>query len=322
MFKKVDESYLESIKKEYSVPSLTHLIELAWSKDIVVEYLETKHSKNVYRLSKDGAFFYVFNTNSYSSMNSFPYFMAADKLSSFNLMLANEVKTPNTYTVDDFVPEVGFKYVYKPRFGSKGRGVSFFEGDKWKNIETGDVDMIIQEFHSGKDLRIQSVGGKFFAACMREPANVVGDGKSTVENLITLKNIKKLPGNRILKDKGTEDFLDNYGLKMESILEEGRKVYLTDLANISLGGDIWDVTDEVDNSYRDLVARIGIIFKERNFAVDLIVNDYTKSFFEDDAIVIELNVPGMWYHHLIAQPIGRDVGEAILDDWLANPEFY
>lgn len=322
MFKKIDRDYLDIYKLNYKAPSLVSLIESAWKKGVVVEYMQNGGLKNIVRLSKGEAFFYIFNTNSYSSMSAFSHLMAADKLSSFNLMLANSVPTPKTYTVDDFVAEVGMKYVYKPRFGSKGDSVYFFEGEGWRNIEVRNIDMIIQEFHCGKDLRIQAVGGKFFAACVREPANVVGDGKSTIENLIDLKNTEKLPGNRILKDKGTEAFLENYDLKMESVLEEGRKVYLTDLSNISLGGDIWDVTEEVHSSYYDLVARIGRAFKERNYAVDIVVDDFSKEWHEGGAQVIEINSPNMWYHHLIAKPNGRDVGDAILEDWLANPDLY
>lgn len=320
MFKKVDNSYLEHIKKEYNVPSLVHMIELSWFKDILVEYLETTYSKNIYRFSKDGAFFYVFNTNFSSSLKLIENFFSRDKYLSYQLLKELGVDTPITYLLEDFVGQLDKKYVCKPRFGSKGRGVNFFEGNF--DVKSFDEEMIIQDYCLGFDLRIHVVGKKIFAACVREPASVTGDGRLSIGELIDIKNVFKLNHNRIKKDETTIKFLEDRNLNMNTILEKGVKTYLSSLSNVSLGGDVLDVTDLIDSSYNTLITKLADNFKGRNFAVDCIVNDYTKSCFEGYAKVIEINSPGMWYHHLIAEPNGRDVGEAILEDWLANPEFY
>ena len=85
------------------------------------------------------------------------------------------------------------KYVCKPPDGTEGEGVqlniSTVEEVKTyvaRNAHLGPIYMLEQQIDL-RDLRIQVVGGKIVAACVREPAFVLGDGRFSVAELATAR---------------------------------------------------------------------------------------------------------------------------------------
>ena len=103
--------------------------------------------------------------------------------------------------------------------------------------------VIVEQFIEGFDFRLLVVNGKLIAAAKRTPAAVVGDGKSTIQQLIAKVNEDPRRGighekvlTSIKADKHTLDILKGRQLTLKSVLPAGETLYLKSTANISTGG--------------------------------------------------------------------------------------
>lgn len=100
-------------------------------------------------------------------------------------------------SVDEIVQDaltIDFPLVVKPNFGSLGKGVTTDIKNKSelkaaiqhvRDLDYGDV--VIERFVQGVDYRIYVVDNQVVGAIKRVPANVVGDGQHTIEQLIKQK---------------------------------------------------------------------------------------------------------------------------------------
>src|SRR5690625_4772421 len=98
----------------------------------------------------------------------------------------------NSDAIDE-VTEKTFKekgpFVLKPTFGSLGKGVTTNIDSKEKFIESLEyiksqfdyTDFLIEQHITGDEMRVYVVGDEVIAATKRVPANITGDGASTVE---------------------------------------------------------------------------------------------------------------------------------------------
>ena len=59
---------------------------------------------------------------------------------------------------------------------------------KVRDYEAIDQKVMLQQRVYGKDYRILCINGKFEVATLRTPAYIIGDGKSTIEQLIQKEN--------------------------------------------------------------------------------------------------------------------------------------
>ncbi len=91
--------------------------------------------------------------------------------------------------------DVGLPVVVKPQYGNHGRGVATNLQSKEQVIaafhaarEEGS-SIILEQHAPGDDYRLLVIGGKLVAAARREPAHVIGDGISTVQQLIDKVNL-------------------------------------------------------------------------------------------------------------------------------------
>jgi cyanophycin synthetase len=90
--------------------------------------------------------------------------------------------------------EIGLPVVIKPQFGSQGNGVSINLHseqqvlDAFDNANAFNCSVVTESFKEGADYRILVIGDKMIAASLREPAQVVGDGGSTIAQLVAAVN--------------------------------------------------------------------------------------------------------------------------------------
>ncbi|MRB24833.1 bifunctional glutamate--cysteine ligase/glutathione synthetase, partial [Bacillus thuringiensis] len=57
-----------------------------------------------------------------------------------------------------------------------------------------DSSVLIEEFINGTEYRFFVLDGKVSAVLLRIPANVIGDGSHTIEELVAQKNLNSLRG--------------------------------------------------------------------------------------------------------------------------------
>ena len=81
------------------------------------------------------------------------------------------------------------------------------------------------------------------AVLNRVPANVVGDGKQTIQELINMKNKQRRKNPRLFSclikvDYEIENILAKRGLSLNSVPGLSEIVYLREKSNISTGGEL------------------------------------------------------------------------------------
>ena len=90
--------------------------------------------------------------------------------------------------------EIGVPVVVKPQYGNQGRGVATNLTTREQVLAAYDAarqeesTIVVEKFAPGGDYRLLVVGDKVVAAARREPAQVIGDGSHTVEELVRLAN--------------------------------------------------------------------------------------------------------------------------------------
>lgn len=281
----------------------------------------------------------ILGTNIYADISAPARYITKRKFLTYELLKKFGVKMPKTFmfkTREEFWLIVNEyfadkKFVVKPENRGLGKDVYIVEEVELaeKICETmlskyAKRGAIIQDFADGRDLRIQAVGGKLFAACIRMPANVIGDGKSTIEQLVKLKNKEKArvaKASLIVLDEEVNRYLGKQKLNLGSVLEEGRVVRLRAIANIGVGGEPIDVTEKVHEDFYKLVELIAELMQMETFAVDMICRDPELGMVGRNAALIEINAPCMWAHSHFMEGQKRNVALAILDAYFHRDSF-
>jgi cyanophycin synthetase len=233
-------------------------------------------------------------------------------------------------TVDeaiDLAEELGYPVILKPIDASHGRGISGLLGDRsavanaWEEAWRYSNRVIVERYHQGRDHRVLVVNGKVIACAERVPAHVLGDGHSTIMELIEAANRDPRRGighRKILTmlpaDERTVAFLAERGLSLESVPDAGERVLLRGTANLSTGGTSIDRTDEMhpDNITACEMAA-GIIGLDIA-GIDVLSPDISVPFRENDAVILEVNAaPGIRMHTHPSEGKARNVGAPMLD---------
>ncbi len=154
--------------------------------------------------------------------------------------------------------------VLKPYDGMMGRlvfvNINNYEEFKqcFKQVVEKHDEILIEKFVEGTEYRFTYIKNEIVAIAKRIPANIVGDGKNTVERLIELKNEerKKNPIHKNIEmDKESERVLLRQGYTFDYIPADGQMVFLRDNSNVSTGGDAIDVTDEISHEIKEYVRK-------------------------------------------------------------------
>jgi D-alanine-D-alanine ligase-like ATP-grasp enzyme/acylphosphatase len=226
----------------------------------------------------------------------------------------------------NYANSLGFPVVLKPTSGSLGRGVisniqskeELEKAIQYVCHKLKQNDIIIEKYIPGNDFRLYVVGNKVVAAIKRVPANVVGDGYSSIKDLISLKNSLRrknpfLSKGLIKIDEEVLDFINKAGYDLESVLKEDEQLFLMAKANASAGGDTIDVTDDISQEAKEIAinaaqAMPGLV----QCGVDMIIDESGK--FGNEGTVIEINSRAQIGIHLFpVEGESRDIPSAIID---------
>jgi len=173
------------------------------------------------------------------------------------------------------------RVVVKPVKGEQGHGV-FVDLQSAKGVKAAlneaakiSDDIIIEQFVSGKDVRVIAINGEVVAAAIRQPASIVGDGKHCIRELIEKQSRRREAATRgeskIPIDEETERCLRHAGHSYETILEDGEFLEVRKTANLHTGGTIHDVTTELHVSLADASVRAAAALGMPVVGLDLIV---------------------------------------------------
>ncbi|MEJ2319170.1 MAG: cyanophycin synthetase [Gemmatimonadales bacterium] len=222
--------------------------------------------------------------------------------------------------------KIGYPVVVKPLNANHGRGVSI-------NLEEPDQvraafeqalahgrSVLVESFIQGFDHRMLVVDGSLVAVAKRVPGHVVGDGRSTVEELVEELNRDPRRGighekvlTRIEFDRQADRLLSLAGLTREGVPEEGQVVYLRSTGNLSTGGTAVDVTDVVHPDNREMAVRAARAIGLDVAGVDFLTPDIARSHKEVGGAICEVNAaPGFRMHVAPAEGTPRDVAKPVM----------
>ncbi|WP_211748503.1 bifunctional glutamate--cysteine ligase GshA/glutathione synthetase GshB [Paenibacillus sp. Marseille-Q4541] len=219
--------------------------------------------------------------------------------------------------------------VIKPKSTNFGLGITIFNNkfskeDYQKAFEIAfeyDQTVLLEEFITGKEYRFLIMGDDVVGILHRVPANVVGDGVHTIEQLVHEKNKDPLRGHgyrtpleKIELGEAEEMFLKNHSNDWSDIPQSGETIYLRENSNISTGGDSIDFTDVIPDSYKTLAIRSAKAAGATICGVDMMINDIREEATDVNYSIIEINFnPAIHIHCYPYKGINRKADEKILD---------
>jgi cyanophycin synthetase len=222
--------------------------------------------------------------------------------------------------------EIGLPVVVKPLDGNQGKGVTVNITDKEQLLQAYATaceyrdDVLVERFMPGNDFRLLVVGDKLVAAARRDPPHVVGDGHSTVAELVALVNQDPNRGSghstsltKIRFDDIAHACLAGQGVSAETVPTIGQRVNLRNNANLSTGGSATDVTDDVHPEVAARAIAAAQMVGLDICGVDLVADSILRPIEELGGGIVEVNAaPGLRMHLTPSFGKGRAVGEAII----------
>jgi glutamate--cysteine ligase len=190
-----------------------------------------------------------------------------------------------------------------------------------KSAMAADDSFIIEKMITGNEYRFLVIGSKVRAVLQRVPANVTGDGKKNIRELVKEKNASPLRGSgyktpleKIQLNEEESLFLEKQNLTFDDVPAKGNRIYLRKNSNISTGGDSIDYTDTMHCSYKDIATAAAAAVSAKICGVDMIVSDHTIQANGENYSIIELNFnPALHIHDYPFEGNNREVEKAILN---------
>lgn len=201
----------------------------------------------------------------------------------------------------EYVKSLSRPVVVKPIEGSFGFGITVGVSTleelevAWHYALKRHHEIIIEELVNGVDLRVIVVGGKAQAALLRVPANIQGDGESTIEELIQKKNKARSSNPRFNKtplrvDDFTEAFLMKQGYTIDSVPEFQEVVFLHLKANVGAGADGVEITDFIHPDLMKLAEQASEALGVPDFwGIDILAESIDRPRDEQHCCIIEVN---------------------------------
>ncbi len=230
----------------------------------------------------------------------------------------------------DYAGYLGWPVVLKPDTGNKGRHVYVNISDaatfrnRFSTIAGTTQTVVVEKMVPySTEYRFFYLDKKIVSIIRRIPANVTGDGKSTIDALVGTKNtLRKARGNgrygrfpMIVLDEESRALLSERGLTPNSVLPAGETLHLRKIGNLSAGGDTISVMAEFHPSYAE---RMEAIFRNLPgcllLGLDVFVRDHSQPCDESNYTIIEVNpAPGYRMHVYPWQGEAVDLGGLIVD---------
>lgn len=266
--------------------------------------------------------------------------LACDKEDTKYLLEQAEVEVPRgdiirrERSLEEACSYVGYPLVIKPVDGNHGRGITVdiqnYEtaleafGNAKDSSRSGAI--IVEKFITGQDYRLLVINNVLTAAALRTPAHVIGDGKSTIQELVDKVNEDPRRGyghenvlTKIKINDLTKTIIKDAGYTVDAVIPEGEQLLLKDTANLSTGGTAQDVTDIMHPANVAMAERISKIIDLDICGIDVMTSDISKPLSETGGAVLEVNAgPGFRMHLAPTSGLPRNVAAPVVDKLFPN----
>jgi len=193
--------------------------------------------------------------------------------------------------------------VVKPARGEQGKGITVGVVDA-DGLERAVAlalqhcpDVLVEQLVPGEDLRVVVIDHAVVAAAVRRPAEVVGDGRRSVRDLVrsTSRRRERATGGEssIPLDATTAEVVSAAGHSLDDVIDDGERLRVRRTANLHTGGTIVDVTDRLHPDIAASAVRASRAIGIPVTGLDFMVPDVAGP----DHVFIEANErPGLANH--------------------------
>ena len=307
------------------------LIKEAIKRGIKVELVDRQD--NFIALSNNGKTEYVKQATKTSKDNYVTVLMMENKTVTKKVLAKHNIRVPerDEFNSIEEAKRNAYKYVnkpivIKPKSTNFGKGISIFkDGGSEEELIEGfkiafreDNTVLIEEFIKGKEYRFLVIDDEVCGILHRVPANVIGDGKLSIRELVDIKNEDPLRGKgyvtpleKIKLDDAAKLFLHNQNKDFDYIPKKDEIVYLRENSNISTGGDSIDFTDVIPKKFKDIAVKCAKAVNARICGVDIMLENCES---EDSKYgIIELNFnPAIHIHCFPYKGTERNIALKVL----------
>jgi len=204
-----------------------------------------------------------------------------------------------------YAKKLGYPVIVKPNSQSQGFGVALVSNEKelvssLKEIFKHDKIAIIERYLPGRDYRVVVLDKEIISAYERIPLSITGDGENSIFSLLKQKQKFFISCERDTKinfaDPRIKIKLNTQGFCFQDVLSKGTKIFLLDNANLSTGGDSFDVTKDIHPGFAKIAISLTRDMGLRMAGVDIMVTkgDITQNPKNCSYYIIEINsAPGL-----------------------------
>lgn len=290
-------------------------------------------SENFISLKKDNKIEYVKQATKTSKDNYVSVLMMENKVVTKKVLKNAGIRVPEgkefhsieeaKYNIEEFIKK---PIVVKPKSTNFGLGISIFpKGGQKEDIIKAltiafsyDNTVLIEEFIEGKEYRFLVIGDKVAGILHRVPANVLGNGINTIEELVKEKNKSSLRGKgyktpleKINLDENAKLFLKQSNKDINYIPKKDELVYLRENSNISTGGDSIDSTDDIKERFKTIAVNCAKAIGANICGVDMMIKDFKDE--NSEYGIIELNFnPAIHIHSFPYIGKERNIAKEVL----------
>jgi cyanophycin synthetase len=293
------------ITEPFSVALFKEFDKRKYQYSVIDEYTK------IYQIDTGNVKFLVFANGSSTYLDSFTGISISQSKYTTNVFLkennyphTKQILVNSILSLDNCLSQMGYPLVLKPISHDNGRGVfcnltskddvMFFLNENKQFYMSG---IILEKQEVGNDYRIMIMGNKFAFAIKRTPPFIVGDGVSTVKELIHIQNQKlkdKCDENQVQKtipiDSELKMILKKNNIAMESVIAKEEIIQLKSISNLSVGGDRELIDDsEIHPQVIEMCETISKRLNMFSVGIDYITEDISKppEIYKD--AIIEIN---------------------------------
>jgi GNAT-family acetyltransferase (TIGR03103 family) len=313
--------YVGNFKSEELNPYATIIVNEARRRGIGINVLDAKN--NYFSLNHGGRAVVCWESLS-ELTTAIAMSRCADKALTHSLLGPAGILLPPQHIVADDESDFNFLKLHKhiavkPADGEQGMGVSLMvqSPDELelaiKRAREISSKVVLEKFIEGEDLRIVVIKFEVVAAAIRKPAEVVGDGKHQIIDLIKKQSRRREMATHgessIPIDKETENCIQSAGYALSDVLPPREVLRVRKTANLHTGGTIHDVTADLHPALKEAAVKVAKTINIPVVGVDFIVNSPEK----DAYVFIEANErPGLANHE--PQPTAQKFIDMLFPD--------
>jgi len=264
--------------------------------------------------------------------------MMFDKALTYDLLSAKGLRVPRHCEYDlstieraaAFLKEQAGPVVVKPANGTGG-GQGVTTGIRTKSALCAasknaaafrrDTNLLVEEQLTGSSFRLLYLDGEFIDAVRRDSPVVIGDGKSTIRQLVNEENRRRRtrrPFSALYPlgiDREGRNTLRAQGKSFSTVPSAGEVVRVKLAVNENASSQNHVVKDEVHEEIIQTGSRLVRDLGVRLAGLDVTAEDISAPLDKDGTIFNEINVPpGIHHHYLVANPEdGAGIAPLILE---------